>query len=367
MNIVADRNIPLLHETFGRHGQLVTLDGRDIRAADLAGADVLLVRSVTRVDARLLAGANIRFVGSATIGTDHLDCPWLQRQQIQWASAPGSNAASAAEFTLAMLLLACERLGRALHEQQVGIIGRGNVGAHLQALLSALGVTTLACDPPLAEQGVSGLADLDATLGCPVISLHVPLTSAGRHPTRGLLDRQRLERLQRHSLVVNTARGAVIDQAALLDLLQADRLFAALDVWAEEPGVDAELVRAATVSTPHVAGYSLDGKRRGTEMIYRAFCAWLGEDCRAAAALPPDCQADLRGAPRPVWQAVMAACPVARDDGALRAAAEGPANALGPAFDRLRRDYPERRDFNHWRLRADASARPRLAALGFNV
>jgi erythronate-4-phosphate dehydrogenase len=164
LHIIADANIPGLDETFGRHGEVQRLPGRSLHAALLARADVLLVRSVTRVDEELLRGSPVRFVGSATIGTDHLDTDWLDRQGITWAAAPGCNADAAAQYTLAMLLLACRRLGRDYRAQRVGIIGRGNVGTRLLQLLDILGVSALACDPPLAEQGQTGLVDLDQVL-----------------------------------------------------------------------------------------------------------------------------------------------------------------------------------------------------------
>ena len=190
-----DRNIRAGGETFARHGEVLRLDGREIAPAHLRDAEALIVRSVTRVDQALLADSAVRFVGSTTIGTDHLDIGFLERAGISWASAPGCNADAAAQYTLCMLWLACERLGRRLAEQTVGIVGRGNVGSRVLTLLSSLGCRVVANDPPLADTGVTGLAPLDEALACDIVSLHVPLTHGGPHPTWRLIGARQLAQM----------------------------------------------------------------------------------------------------------------------------------------------------------------------------
>lgn len=365
LNIVADANIPALEETFGRHGVVQRLPGRSLDAAQLAGADVLLVRSVTRVDEQLLRGSPVRFVGSATIGTDHLDTPWLERQGIAWAAAPGCNADAAAQYTLAMLLLACRRLGRDYHEQRVGIIGRGNVGRRLQALLAALGVSSVACDPPLKEQGVAGLVDLDEALALDIVSLHVPLVSDGRWPSLRLMDERRLAALRPGALLLNSARGDVVDGQALLHILRSGRLHAALDTWPGEPNVDATLLAASLVASPHVAGYSLDGRLRGTAMVYAAWCDWAEVDSAKRGALPSIPPSELRCPPGQSPESiVLETANISDDDLALRSLLSAPDLAGG--FDRLRRDYPLRRDHAGIRVSCtDPGSCQLLKALGF--
>jgi erythronate-4-phosphate dehydrogenase len=366
---VVDENIPGVAQTFARHGQVVPVPGRTLGRAALRDADALIVRSITRVGPALLGGSSVRFVGSATIGTDHLDLEWLEREEIAWASAPGCNADAAAQYTLAMMLLAGRRLGFELQERRIGVVGHGNVGSRLCTLLSALEVRQLAvCDPPLAAAGQAGLCGMDDIARCDIVSLHVPLTSSGRCPTRHLLDRAYLARLPAGTLVVNTARGSVIEARALVAWLAAGCGFAALDVWPHEPEPPPELVRSATVATPHVAGYSLDGKLRGTVQVYRQFCAWLG-----AAAESPDLLDSLRMETLPLSAtsspaaAVLAACPVERDDAALRSLASAERTRLGGEFDALRLAYPARRDFAGWRVpeAADAVRSKALRELGF--
>ncbi|MEJ2533943.1 MAG: 4-phosphoerythronate dehydrogenase [Gammaproteobacteria bacterium] len=367
MKIVADRNIPLLPESFGRRGDVRAVDGRALRRADLADAQVLLVRSVTRVDARLLQGTPVRFVASATIGTDHLDTAWLDAEGIRWAHAPGCNADAAAQYTLGMMLLACRRLRRRLEDQRVGIIGRGNVGSRLQKLLQALGVPTLACDPPLAAAGEPGLAPLAEALACPVVTLHVPLTSTGRWPTAGMIDASAVDALPRGALLVNAARGGVVSEPVLRQALDCGRLHAALDVWPREPAIDPDLLRAVTVASPHVAGYSVEGKRRGTRMIYEAFLSWLGErpdpsEVEALEHLGIRERIDLDPlVEAPVERAVLEACHVPRDDRGLRHA-----ESLDAAtFDALRRAHGPRHEFARIAVEGAGPAAPLLAALGF--
>lgn len=367
LNIVADANIPGLDETFGRHGVLRRLPGRALDRALLADADVLLVRSVTPVGRDLLTDSQVRFVGSTTIGTDHLDAAWLDEQGIAWAAAPGCNADAAAQYTLAMLVLACRRLGRDVRKQRIGIIGRGHVGSRLQSLLDVLGVATQACDPPLAELGVPGLVDLKEALAQDVVSLHVPLTRDCPWPTWRMLDRERLARLPPGGLLLNAARGEVVDGGALYQALHTGRLHAALDTWPGEPEPDPALLAACTVATPHVAGYSLDGRLRGTAMVYAAWCAHAGvpEHERGAVAWPAPV-AWRWPASGELEDLLLDTARVTEDDRGLRALVG--VTDLAGGFDRLRRDYPWRRDHAGIVVHgADPEAAAWLVKLGFQV
>lgn len=381
MHIVADENIPLLDEFFGEFGRLTRLPGRLIDHTALGDADVLLVRSVTRVSAGMLAGTPVRFVGTCTIGTDHLDLPGLAAAGIEVASAPGCNARGVVEYVLSCLLTFAEQSVTPWQDRTVGIIGVGEVGRRLAAVLRALGVKTLLCDPPQAEQGREGLIELDELIAhSDVISCHVPLTREGPHPTWHLLDGRRLERLRPGTWLINSSRGPVIDNTALKAVLQ-DRpdLLVALDVWETEPLVDPQLASRCALATPHIAGYSLDGKLRGTAQIYQALCQFL--DLPATLTLEqlaprtgagqwtmePGTPADwlLTRALRHIYD-------VRDDDARLRAmlahAATDQSSREG--FDRLRKDYPLRRECNLLRINT-ATSEPqitrRLIAAGFAV
>jgi len=369
VNIIVDRNITAAESTFGAHADLRFMDGRAIRHEDLHDCDALIIRTATRVDESLLSGTPVRFVGSTSIGTDHMDLDWLEKNGIAWANAPGCNADSTAQYTLAMIALACERLGRGLTGLTAAVIGCGNVGSRVKALLQQLGLSVVANDPPLADAGKSGLVPLEQALAQDIVCLHVPLTTDGPYPTRGMIDRDVLARMHDKALLVNTSRGNVVQGQALLDELQAGRIHAALDVWPGEPRMDARLLHATTVATPHVAGYSADGKLRGTLMVYRAFCRWAGLQPVADPAIPEG-PPELRipAGQDALASALDAACFVRRHDSEMRALADLPGDLRAAQFDRLRRDYPLRRDFSAWAVYCEDDASTQtLRRLGFCV
>jgi len=355
MKIIADENIPSVTRAFSTLGEVSLLAGRQMRATDVRDADVLLVRSVTRVGRELLAGSRVRFVGSATIGFDHVDLDYLEEQGIGFATAPGSNAASAAEYVVSAILALAERDGFNPAEKSAGIIGCGNVGSRVRQQLTALGMRCLVNDPPLqARGGYDDFLPLDDALQADIVTLHVPLTRSGAYPTRHLADRAFLERLRTGAMFVNTARGAVVDNAALNELLAGGgALSVVLDVWEGEPAINMELLGRVAIGTPHIAGYSLDGKLRGTEMVYRAVCGYFDLQPRWSAdtelpVVPPlelDAPGDMDtlGALR---HAVFHSYDVRRDDAQLRGLLSLAQDRQPAAFDRLRRDYPPRREFS---------------------
>ena len=369
MKFVVDRNIRGAESTFGRHGELDVMDGRDIRAEHLANADALIIRTATRADRALLSDSAVGFVGTTSIGTDHLDIDWLDRQGIRWANAPGCNADSAAQYTLAMILLACERLNRKLAGQRVGIVGRGNVGSRVQRLLGAMGAATVANDPPLSDQGKRGLVSLEEALDQDIVSLHVPLETGGCYPTRRLISALQLARVPDGALIINTARGEVVDGEALYAELKSGRLHAALDVWPGEPEFSSALSEAVTVATPHVAGYSDDGKWNGTQAVYRAFCAWAGLSSPKPQGLPSDGpELVIPAGDDAVSAALEAACFVRFHDKAMRLLAPLDSASRVSGFDRLRKEYPPRRDFHAWQIRCrDSGQSQLLERLGFSV
>jgi erythronate-4-phosphate dehydrogenase len=368
VRIVIDRNIRGAEQTFARLGELVEMEGRKIRREHLVDADLLIIRTATMANAELLEGTSVRFVGTTSIGTDHLDIPWLEQAGIEWANAPGCNADSAAQYTLAMIHLACQRLSRRLENQRVGIIGRGNVGSRLAKLLRALGVETVANDPPLEDAGVPGLVSQSEALACDIVSLHVPLTTDGPYPTHHMIGAEQLARMPGGALLVNAARGGVVDGAALLDAVRNARVQAALDCWPGEPNLDPELLERTVVATPHVAGYSDDGKRNGTRQVYEHYCARAGIPPGAPAPDSRRLELSIRQPATALETALAATCFVERHDAALRALAAASPDERARGFDRLRKEYPFRRDFHGWDVScADPACAAQLAALGFVV
>jgi erythronate-4-phosphate dehydrogenase len=347
VRIVADENMPLLGELFGAQGEVVALPGRAITPAVVRDADVLLVRSVTRVDAGLLADSAVRFVGSATSGCDHVDRDWLAAAGIEFAHAPGCNAGAVVQYVLAV----CCALRPRWRELTVGILGCGAVGGRLWRLLAALGVRCLTCDPLLPAGALPVPVALDRLLGeADILCLHVPLTEDGPHATHHLLDAGRLARLKPGALLINAARGAVVDNAALRRrLVEGRELSVALDVWEGEPAIDLDLWRLVDLGTPHIAGYSREGRENGSRAVYEAFRAWRG--------LPPPA-APRREALRPLALAAgadaLAAAVLASFDVRAEQRRMAAALAVGgdpaTAFDALRRSCPERREFEHFRV-----------------
>lgn len=378
MRVLADENIPCAREAFGVLGPVSLCPGREIAPEAVRDCEALIVRSVTRVDAGLLAGSRVRFVGSATIGTDHVDLEHLRQAGIGFASAAGSNANSVAEYVVCALLELSRRRGRPLAGRRLGVVGVGEVGRRVAGYARALGMQVLVNDPPRARAvGAAGFRPLDEVVAADFVTLHVPLTRAGEDPTHHLFDAGRLASLGRDAVLLNTSRGAVVDNAALATALAAGALGAAvLDVWEGEPAPDAGLVERVALATPHVAGYSLDGKLAGTEQVARAACRFFGVPpaWSAAVALPAPSPAELRvdaalETEAAVRQACRAVYDIERDDRAMRGLL-----ALAPAerargFDALRHEYPVRREFHATRLVGGEGtpARRILAALGFEA
>ncbi|TDT39410.1 4-phosphoerythronate dehydrogenase [Halospina denitrificans] len=376
LRILADENIPGLEHFFEPLGSIRTLPGRAIQASDLRGIDVLLVRSVTRVDEALLKDSPVRFVGTATIGTDHLDTEYLRSAGIHWASAPGCNALAVGDYVLSCLALATTDRNRSFEQLSVGIVGCGNVGGGLQQRLSDIGLTVLANDPPREAAGDSGFSSLDEVLACDAICLHAPLVSQGPWSTHYLLDTNRIEALRSDQILISAGRGAVVDNQALHGRLKAPDggPWTALDVWENEPGINADLAQRVSVATPHIAGYSLEGKLRGTAMIHDALCRHLGVQSKRSMEplLPPAQGLKVDGVdhvrPFPaLTQALLAAYNPALDSVELKRTLSGDASDREVAFDRLRKTYPVRREFGYLLPEGvkDPAAASLLTAAGF--
>ena len=403
LRIVADANIPLVESAVGALGEVSTRPGRAIDRDAAREADVLLVRSVTPVDEALLGGTPVRFVGTATAGTDHVDGAALDRLGVAWAAAPGSNAASVVDWVLAALLATASERGEALAvhpggaPRVLGIVGVGHVGGRLARRAAALGLELRLCDPPRARAAeAAGAAHAfvplaDVLGAADVISVHTPYTASGPDATHGLLGADALARLRPGAWVVNAARGRVADGPALLAALDAGHVAEALlDVWPEEPAPRAALAVRCRVATPHVAGYAADAKVRGTADVAAALRAWLRTGGAALArGLPAEALADwdaeaafvahrpgvVAPPPVPVPQpgspgAAAYLDALARQGYSVRADTErfragipwdAPAAARAAAFAELRRAYPLRREWS--RLRVTGAVPPALAPL----
>jgi erythronate-4-phosphate dehydrogenase len=375
MLIVADENIPLLDAFFASFGQIRRYPGRNIDAVAVHDADVLLVRSVTRVDQALLADSKVGFVGTCTIGTDHLDLDYFNSRKIAWSSAPGCNARGVVDYVLGSILALAEQQGVNPAQRTYGIVGAGQVGGRLLKVLRGLGWAVKVCDPPLAAMEAGAYVGLAEILrDCDVITLHTPLAADTRH----LISANELGLLRPGTWLINASRGAVVDNQALRQRLASGAdLQVVLDVWEGEPLVDVQLAQLCQIATPHIAGYSLDGKLRGTAQIYQAFCAHLGlpptVSLESLMPAPPLTEVRLRSDADPAW-ALTTLCRAVydprRDDVDLRRSLSGEPAQRSAAFDRLRKNYPLRREIDGLTVSLDIQAvalRDMLSAIGVRL
>ncbi|MCX8956648.1 4-phosphoerythronate dehydrogenase PdxB [Erwinia psidii] len=364
--------MPYAHELFSRTGKVVSVPGRPVPQAELDDADGLMVRSVTAVNAELLRGKSVRFVGSATAGTDHIDEAWLQQQGIAFSAAPGCNAIAVVEYVFSALLSLAERDGFQLHDRSVGIVGVGNVGRRLQARLQALGIRTLLCDPPRADRGdKEDFLPLSTLVReADILTFHTPLFRQGPYRTLHLADEALLRALKPGTILINACRGPVVDNAALLNVLQQGRdLSVILDVWEPEPELSLPLLEKVDIATPHIAGYTLEGKARGTTQVFEAWSAFLGQPQQVALdTLLPAPEFGCVTLHGEVTQAALKRLvhlvyDVRRDDAPLRKGA-----ARSGEFDRLRKHYQERREWSSLQVICDSQqAATLLIKLGFNA
>ncbi len=372
MKIVADRYIPALEKAFDGAAEVVLYEPGAIDRHALHDCDVLLVRTVTRVDAGLLEGTPVRFVGTATSGSEHVDEAYLDRQGIGFASAAGCNARPVAEYVLSALSVLTEQRGCRLDDLSVAVIGCGHVGSQLSNMLQALGIECLLNDPPLQAAGDRrSFHELDKALEADVITLHVPLTNAGPYPTQRLLNSDRLAALRPGTIIINSARGDVIDERALKTLLAKHRVQLVADVWRNEPAIDTELAARAVIATPHIAGYSLEAKLRSTWRMRNAVAEFfdltmppLDEPLPAAIQTLP---LDADNLDELARLAILTSYDIRSDATALQrlAVIEGNRSAY---FSGLRHDYALRRELSALQLQlhgaAQAFAEP-LQQLGF--
>ncbi len=377
MKLAIDEAIPYWREAFSGLGEIRTFAGRKVQASEVKAADALVIRSVTKVDAALLEGSSVRFVGTATIGTDHLDEAYLNARGIRFTNAAGSNANSVSEYIAAALLVMAQRRRWDLSRKSIAVVGVGHVGSLVLEKVSALGCRTLLCDPPLRDStGHQRYQSLDDVLGADILTFHTPLTRSGLYPTYHMVDRRRLERLRPSQYLLNSARGAVFDCGALKTAIASGKLEGAvLDVWEGEPRIDYSLLDLVDIGTPHIAGYSLDGKVRGTEMIVEELCRHFSIrhrwDTRSVYPEPASIRPspDARGQDA-VRSVVLQAYGILRDDSNLRALKSLPAEDAKAGFDRLRNEYPLRPEFRHYVVEVSEQTRdliPVFEGLGFRV
>ena len=347
MKIIADENLAFTDYFFAEFAEIQHQAGRTLTHADLQDADALLVRSVTKVNHDLIDQTQIKFVGSATIGTDHLDIPALEQQNIAWSNAAGCNAQAVAEYVITALLHLNIDLLEKNKAFTLAIVGLGNVGKRLAVMAQLLGWNVIGYDPYVQLAGIENVSLQELLKQADAISIHVPLTTSGDYPTLHLFDEAALAEMKSSAILINSARGPVIQQSALMADIEKTKRQVVLDVFEFEPEIPQELLERLALATPHIAGYSMEGKARGTQMIYEAFCHTFGyQPSKNFESQLPTVeqyfgQQDLKAS---LKQHLVQIYNIAEDDQQLRACVQA-AKVEQKAFDLLRKNYPLRREW----------------------
>jgi len=398
MKIICSTNVPYAEEAFRPLGDLTILAPNEITADRVRDADMLVIRSTLRANRALLEGSRVRFVGTATIGTDHMDLAYLDQAGITWCAASGCNANSVAEYITTALLCLGQRHGFTLSGKTIGVVGVGNVGRLVVQKAQALGLRVLQNDPPrcAAENNPIFLPLEQVLAEADILTLHVPLTRTGPYPTWHLADKRFFEQLKPGIILLNAARGAAMDSDAFLAAKSpAARApgkvaYAVLDTWEGEPVFRTDVMARADIATPHIAGHSFEGKVMGTVMMYHAVCRFLGIEptwtpesrplpegrLPSDSLLPPPLVPEIRLDPAglsdeaALWRIVQPVYDIEADDRRLRAGAAADPQARGEHFEKLRRNYPIHREFRFTRVTLP-KGHPRLEAkirgLGFMI
>lgn len=360
MKIVVDENISFAKEAFSLFGEVILLPGREIKKNYLKDADVLIVRSITNVDEALLKNTPIKFVGTATIGTDHIDLKYLQDNNITFADAKGCNAFAVAEYVLTALVKICADEKINLQEKSIGVVGVGNVGSKVVKFAELLGLKVFKNDPPLQRiNPIEKFYSLEEILKCDIVTLHVPLTFEGKDKTFHLIDEEKLAQLKENSIFINTARGAVIDNNALEKLFSQKKLNVALDVWENEPDVDLSLLERVKIATPHIAGYTLEGKVNGTIMIFNSLNEFLGTKHQFDFKMPEikHNQLDYNKSEFDLIEfeyLISRIYDIESDTNLMRKMLYFNREDRLKYFDALRKNYPLRREFNNYKIKLNS-------------
>ena len=371
MKIVADKDIPFLQGILEPFAEVVYLPGKDISRSHLSDADALLTRTRTICDEKLLDGTPVKFIGTATIGHDHIDTVYCESKGITWKNAPGCNASSVNQYVASALAALSLRHGFSLTERSLGVVGVGNVGSRVVRTAELLGMHVYLCDPPRVEkEGACGFISLDGIVReCDIITFHVPLASTGKYPTFHMINDYLLEKLKPGTIIINTSRGQVADNESLKRYSVKKFIFV-LDVWENEPFIDRELLSMTDIATSHIAGYSADGKANATSMIVNELSRYFDlvlSDWKADGIPEPavkeifiDCSALSKE--EIIDKSILGTYNVLIDDEALR---RSPLN-----FEKLRSDYPLRREFEAYTLilkGADTETERLCRKIGFKV
>ncbi len=374
IRIVADDKIPFLKGVLESFADITYLPAKFITRDVVHEADALLIRTRTLCNRDLLGSSAVKFIGTATIGYDHIDTSWCEKNNIKWTNAPGCNSSSVQQYIASALLRISSESGFILKNKTIGIVGVGNVGTKVEKLAKTLGMNTLLNDPPRERrEKKKNFVSLDRILAeSDIISLHVPLNMEGDDRTFHLFDSRTFRKVKPGCWIINTSRGEVVDSDTLMDAISFDKLGGAvLDVWEKEPEINIPLMHMTFLATPHIAGYSADGKANGTSIIVRALSEafmikHLGNWFPAEIPSPENQELNLdcegKSSEEIIRKAVFHSYNIVEDDVKLR---------FDPSrFESLRENYPVRREFPSFKIclkDCPAETEKIIKGLGFKV
>lgn len=376
MNILIDENIAFANTAFNHLGNVRLAQGRTINNDALRDIDVLIIRSVTNVTEELLKNTPVKFVGTATIGKDHIDLDYLKEKNIFFADAKGCNAFSVAEYVIASLFSLSVKYNFTLKNKSIGIVGAGNVGSKVAAFAKALGMNVMLNDPPLKRKEIDQtFVSLNEILKCDIITLHTPLNLSGIDKTLHLINKDNLSLLIDNAVLINTSRGAVIDNNALLKILKRRKIITVLDVWENEPEINLELLSRTDIATPHIAGYSFEGKVNGTIMIYNSLCEFLKNEKSFDFNLPVVKEPKIEVTFSDSFEIEMNNLishiySIAEDDKRMRKILQINNADVAKEFDNQRKSYPVRREFINYFIKSynlNEGLKSILNELRFNI
>jgi erythronate-4-phosphate dehydrogenase len=354
IRIIADEDIPFLKGVLEPYSDIEYYPGNKITGREIADADALIIRTRTKCNSNLLQGSGVRFIASATIGFDHIDTDYCREHNIEWTNAPGCNSSSVQQYIGAALTALSEKYGFSPGSRTIGVVGVGHVGTKVVKLAEHLGMTVLMNDPPrMRKEGQCGFVSLDGILrDCDIISFHVPLNITGEDRTYHMIDDHLLGRLNPGTLIINTSRGEVADTGALKRAAKAGKVKGlVIDVWENEPDIDIDLLNSVDIATPHIAGYSADGKANGTSMSVRSLSRFFGlglDDWKPLGIPEPEntlitLAEKFASAQENLARAIISTYNIMEDDRRLRMSPE--------TFEDQRANYPLRREFDSYSVR----------------
>lgn len=357
MKIIADENIPFGKEAFENFGEVETHNGREINSSICKNVDALIVRSITKVNEELLKNSSVKFVGTTTIGTDHIDQDYLNNSNINFSSAAGCNSYSVTEYVFSALSYLINKQKLNLSKLSIGVVGFGNIGKKVVAIAEVLGMHVVVNDPPLQRTtNEREFSTLEEALKCDIITFHVPLNEIGIDKTIHLLNDENINVIKEDAILINSSRGPVVSNEVLKKRLEAGKsIHTVLDVWETEPNYDSELLKLVNIGTPHIAGYSYEGKVNGTVMIYNALSEHLGvnPNWKPKLAEVVNNRIEISGnesEEEMLLKVFNKSYSVIEDDALLREGLNLQPTKKSEHFDGLRKKYKIRRELNNFEV-----------------